>query len=442
MARVGGGFLVLAIAGLRSGDAQIVTAACLAMDLVARVVIVPLCFASLAAGLLQSLGTPWGLFRHYWACRPECFRARACRLQHGQLTGTPQFSISDGRGRIPRPFHDKLIGMSRKPVLALLTLLALLFAVAALGKDRAVAPPKNDNGGLALGSGASVTGEVSAVSGNLISLAGGLVTIDASSAKIFDAAGPATIASIKSGATIIATLRDTGTVSTGPLVATAIAVLRNADVILSGTIQSVDVAGNEFLLLSRAIKVGPGTTFVNFGNHGSIAGLHANSLVVVEADVASGALVASRITLVSPIPPRPQMTSGVVKSIGTEAWVITVKGHDTTFVVNNSTQILGSPKAGDNVDVLYTVDSAHAKVALSIIKSSAVPKVVVFTGVVKSHESSRWVITRDKDHKDVVVDWPISVRIAPVASVGDRVEVVAIENSDGTYTATLITKIR
>ena len=36
------------------------------MDLVARFVIVPLCFASLATGLLQSLGTPWGLFRHYW----------------------------------------------------------------------------------------------------------------------------------------------------------------------------------------------------------------------------------------------------------------------------------------------------------------------------------------------------------------------------------------
>ena len=59
-------FLALAIAGLRSDDPQIVTAAYLGMDLVARFVIVPLCFASLATGLLQSLGTPWGLFRHYW----------------------------------------------------------------------------------------------------------------------------------------------------------------------------------------------------------------------------------------------------------------------------------------------------------------------------------------------------------------------------------------
>ena len=36
------------------------------MDLTARFVIVPLAFASLLTGLIQSLGTTWGLFRHYW----------------------------------------------------------------------------------------------------------------------------------------------------------------------------------------------------------------------------------------------------------------------------------------------------------------------------------------------------------------------------------------
>jgi hypothetical protein len=29
-------------------------------------VIVPLALASLLSGLIQSLATPWGLFRHYW----------------------------------------------------------------------------------------------------------------------------------------------------------------------------------------------------------------------------------------------------------------------------------------------------------------------------------------------------------------------------------------
>lgn len=59
-------FLVLAIAGLNSQEAQIIRAAYLAMDLIARFIIAPLAFASLFTGLIQSLGTPWGLFQHYW----------------------------------------------------------------------------------------------------------------------------------------------------------------------------------------------------------------------------------------------------------------------------------------------------------------------------------------------------------------------------------------
>ncbi len=59
-------FLALAVAGLTSQDPQMVRAAYPAMELIARFVIVPLAFASLLTGLIQSLGTPWGLFRHYW----------------------------------------------------------------------------------------------------------------------------------------------------------------------------------------------------------------------------------------------------------------------------------------------------------------------------------------------------------------------------------------
>jgi hypothetical protein len=60
------GFLALAVAGLNSADSQVVRAAYLAMELIAWYVIVPLVLASLVTGLVQSLGTPWGLFRHYW----------------------------------------------------------------------------------------------------------------------------------------------------------------------------------------------------------------------------------------------------------------------------------------------------------------------------------------------------------------------------------------
>ena len=60
------GFLALAIAGLTSRDEQMVRAAYLAMNLTGWFVIVPLSLASLPTGLVMSLGTEWGLFRHYW----------------------------------------------------------------------------------------------------------------------------------------------------------------------------------------------------------------------------------------------------------------------------------------------------------------------------------------------------------------------------------------
>jgi hypothetical protein len=59
-------FLVLAIAGLTSADVQLVRAAYLGMNLIGWTVIFPLSLASLLSGIIQALGTVWGLFRHYW----------------------------------------------------------------------------------------------------------------------------------------------------------------------------------------------------------------------------------------------------------------------------------------------------------------------------------------------------------------------------------------
>jgi hypothetical protein len=61
-----GGFLALAVAGLTSDDGQLVRGAYLAMDVTVRFAIVPLALASVLTGVIQGLGTPWGLFRHYW----------------------------------------------------------------------------------------------------------------------------------------------------------------------------------------------------------------------------------------------------------------------------------------------------------------------------------------------------------------------------------------
>jgi hypothetical protein len=59
-------YLALAVAAVTSRDGQLGRTAYLSMEHVAWSVIVPLSFATLVTGLIQSLGTEWGLFRHYW----------------------------------------------------------------------------------------------------------------------------------------------------------------------------------------------------------------------------------------------------------------------------------------------------------------------------------------------------------------------------------------
>ncbi len=59
-------FLVLAVAGVISLDYQLIRSSYLSMDLIAWYIIIPFCFGSLLTGIIQSLGTPWGVFKHYW----------------------------------------------------------------------------------------------------------------------------------------------------------------------------------------------------------------------------------------------------------------------------------------------------------------------------------------------------------------------------------------
>ncbi|MFC4949286.1 DUF2269 domain-containing protein [Pseudonocardia sp. GCM10023141] len=60
------GFLALAVAGLTAADVPALRAVYLAMDVIGWYVLVPFSVASLLTGLISSLGTRWGLLRHYW----------------------------------------------------------------------------------------------------------------------------------------------------------------------------------------------------------------------------------------------------------------------------------------------------------------------------------------------------------------------------------------
>jgi hypothetical protein len=60
------GYIALDITAATGRDAETLRFAFLGMERIARYVIVPLALASLLTGLIVSLGTKWGLFRHYW----------------------------------------------------------------------------------------------------------------------------------------------------------------------------------------------------------------------------------------------------------------------------------------------------------------------------------------------------------------------------------------
>lgn len=59
-------FRALALIGMTSRDPATVRGVYLVMEPAARYTLVPFAFAALLTGVVQSLGTPWGLFRHYW----------------------------------------------------------------------------------------------------------------------------------------------------------------------------------------------------------------------------------------------------------------------------------------------------------------------------------------------------------------------------------------
>ena len=321
--------------------------------------------------------------------------------------------------------------MSRQSLIAVaLTLMASISFAQSRGRATAPVPEKVNV------SGRTVSGIVSSVQGNLISIAGGLVTIDASAAKITgEHDGQATLVSVTPGSLIFAVLTNADVALNAPLPASVIGVTRMADAILTGPVTSVDVAGSTLTLLGRKIRVTAQTTFAG-ADHGSttkgLADLLTNQIVAVEANATNGALVATSVRVLSPIPLPATVIHGTVKSMTTTSWVITdSRGNNVTVLINAQTKIAGSPIVGDAVDVIASVDSSNAYVAVSIVKSpflSPMPELTHIEGHVKSISATSWTVTEDRSHKDTVVIVDAQTKVVGSPKIGDAVEVLARSN--------------
>jgi hypothetical protein len=132
--------LALAVAGLSTEDDQKVRAVYLAMEVSGWFVLVPLSFASLLTGLVQSLGTTWGLFRHYWVLAKLLINAFATvvLLMYMDTLGY----LADVAAETRSPSDD--LGVLRTPSVVLhasaALLLLLVATVLAVYKPRGITP--------------------------------------------------------------------------------------------------------------------------------------------------------------------------------------------------------------------------------------------------------------------------------------------------------------
>lgn len=108
------GFLALAVAGLTSQDIQMVRAAFLAMNVTGWYVILPLCLASLLTGLVMSVGTKWGLFRHYWVTVKFLLTIISTLILFGFTQTLNNIGVLAANMTIP---IDELRNLSQSPVI-------------------------------------------------------------------------------------------------------------------------------------------------------------------------------------------------------------------------------------------------------------------------------------------------------------------------------------
>jgi hypothetical protein len=148
-------YLALAIAALTSQDPQLIRATYLAMEPAAWFAIVPLALVALLSGLVMSLGTPWGLFRHWWVVFKLVLTvfAAVVLLEHmstvSYLAGLA--AEAGGAGPDPRGLRGEILHAGGG--------LLVLLVVTVLGvyKPRGMTPygkRKSPNAALATGTGA------------------------------------------------------------------------------------------------------------------------------------------------------------------------------------------------------------------------------------------------------------------------------------------------
>lgn len=126
-------YLALVAAARTGQDAGAIRAALIAMEPMMRFALIPLAFGSLITGLIMALGTPWGLFRHYWVLAKLLLTVFSLLVMLTQLepisyTARLALAADSGTGADAGADLGALAGISLffHPGLGLLVLLAIM----------------------------------------------------------------------------------------------------------------------------------------------------------------------------------------------------------------------------------------------------------------------------------------------------------------------------
>jgi uncharacterized membrane protein len=134
-------FAALGVIALTSNDVPTVRGVFLVMEPAASYTLVPLAVVSLVTGLIQSLATPWGLFRHYWVIFKLLITLVATTLLLAYMS-TFSHMASVAAQTSPTTTADALRAEAGSPLLhAVLAFVGLLLAmILAVYKPRGVTP--------------------------------------------------------------------------------------------------------------------------------------------------------------------------------------------------------------------------------------------------------------------------------------------------------------
>ena len=247
-------------------------------------------------------------------------------------------------------------------------------------------------------------GTVSKVAGPILDLIEGGIQIDVTNATITGGddrlANPLPWSGILVGARVVAQVTVPDVIAAvfppPPLPATNVIVFQTRAGELTGTIQSVDVAGGKFTMLFHAVSVNAGTKWSGGGPNGAVKGIEdlVAGMFAIVAVVNSGGFVATHVEANGAFtPPELFAWHGHVETITPTAW--TIAGR--TVQVDSETKIVGDPKVGDVVEVVARVHNPPPGslapsylVAVSIIKAPVITppgpgeRATEFDGIVES----------------------------------------------------------